>query len=161
MPDDERKETETEKLDRMWGDLLQELRVMQTGAQLTAGFLLTLPFQTEFASLDTYQRTLYLVLVVVAAVTTLLVMSAVAVHRRLSGEHVKERVVTTAHRLTMAVLTAIAVLVTGMVALIFDVVVDRTVALAFAGSIAGTAALLMVVLPNVVLANGASGSKDT
>jgi hypothetical protein len=161
MPDDERKETETEKLDRKWGDLLQELRVMQTGAQLTAGFLLTLPFQTEFASLDTYQRTLYLVLVVVAAVTTLLVMSAVAVHRRLSGEHVKERVVTTAHRLTMAVLTAIAVLVTGMVALIFDVVVDRTVALAFAGSIAGTAALLMVVLPNVVLANGASGSKDT
>ena len=133
---------------------------MQTGAQLTAGFLLTLPFQTEFASLDTYQRTLYLVLVVVAAVTTLLVMSAVAVHRRLSGEHVKERVVTTAHRLTMAVLTAIAVLVTGMVALIFDVVVDRTVALAFAGAVAGTAALLMVVLPNVVLANGAGGSGD-
>ena len=160
MPDDERDETETEKLDRKWGDLLQELRVMQTGAQLTAGFLLTLPFQTEFASLDTYQRTLYLVLVVVAAVTTLLVMSAVAVHRRLSGEHVKERVVTTAHRLTMAVLTAIAVLVTGMVALIFDVVVDRTVALAFAGAVAGTAALLMVVLPNVVLANGASGSGD-
>lgn len=160
MPDDERHETETEKLDRKWGDLLQELRVMQTGAQLTAGFLLTLPFQTEFASLDTYQRTLYLVLVVVAAVTTLLVMSAVAVHRRLSGEHVKERVVTTAHRLTMAVLTAIAVLVTGMVALIFDVVVDRTVALAFAGAVAGTAALLMVVLPNVVLANGASGSAD-
>jgi Family of unknown function (DUF6328) len=160
MPDDERHETETEKLDRKWGDLLQELRVMQTGAQLTAGFLLTLPFQTEFASLDTYQKTLYLVLVVVAAVTTLLVMSAVAVHRRLSGEHVKERVVTTAHRLTMAVLTAIAVLVTGMVALIFDVVVDRTVALAFAGAVAGTAALLMVVLPNVVLANGAGGSGD-
>jgi len=160
MPEDERHETETEKLDRKWGDLLQELRVMQTGAQLTAGFLLTLPFQTEFASLDTFQRTLYLVLVVVAAVTTLLVMSAVAVHRRLSGEHVKERVVTTAHRLTMAVLTAIAVLVTGMVALIFDVVVDRTVALVFAGAVAGTAGLLMVVLPNVVLANGASGSGD-
>ena len=45
MPDDERNDTETEKLDRKWGDLLQEPRVMQTGAQLTAGFLLTLPFR--------------------------------------------------------------------------------------------------------------------
>lgn len=151
---DDRDETETERLDRKWGDLLQELRVMQTGAQLTAGFLLTLPFQTEFAKLDTYQKTLYLVLVIVAAVTTLLVMSAVAVHRRLSGEHVKEKVVTTAHRLTMAVLTAIAVLVTGMVLLIVDVVVDRTVSLVLAGAVAATAVALMVVLPNLVLADG-------
>jgi SNF family Na+-dependent transporter len=154
MPDD-RHETETERLDRKWGDLLQELRVMQTGAQLTAGFLLTLPFQSEFAKLDAYQKTLYLVLVVVAAVTTLLVMSAVAVHRRLSGEHVKEKVVTTAHRITMAVLTAIAVLVTGMVLLIVDVVVDRTVAFVLGGAIAATAVVLMVVLPNLVLADGA------
>jgi hypothetical protein len=156
MSDDhDRDETETERLDRNWGDLLQELRVMQTGAQLTAGFLLTLPFQTEFAKLDTYQRTLYLVLVLVAAVTTLLVMSAVAVHRRLSGEHAKEKVVETAHRLTMAVLTAIAVLVTGMVLLIVDVVVDRTVSFVLGGAVAATAILLMVVLPNLVLADGA------
>ncbi len=37
-----------EQQDRKWEDLLQELRVMQTGAQLTAGFLLTLPFQDVF-----------------------------------------------------------------------------------------------------------------
>jgi hypothetical protein len=152
---EDRDETETERLDRKWGDLLQELRVMQTGAQLTAGFLLTLPFQSEFAKLDSYQKTLYLVLVLVAAVTTLLVMSAVAVHRRLSGEHVKEKVVTTAHRITMAVLTAIAVLVTGMVLLIVDVVVDRTVSFVLGGAIAATAVVLMVVLPNLVLADGA------
>ena len=28
---------------------------MQTGAQLTAGFLLTLPFQPSFADLDSFQ----------------------------------------------------------------------------------------------------------
>ena len=44
-PDKERDETEAEREDRKWEDMLQELRVIQTGAQLTAGFLLTLPFQ--------------------------------------------------------------------------------------------------------------------
>jgi len=42
---DGRSETATEKLDRNWNDLLQELRVAQTGVQLLTGLLLTLPFQ--------------------------------------------------------------------------------------------------------------------
>ncbi len=121
---------------------------MQTGAQLTAGFLLTLPFTTRFDELDTFQVRLYLVLVLLAAVTTALVMSAVAVHRRLSGEHVKERVVAAAHRLTMAVLTTISLLITGMVVLIFDVVVDRTSAIAFGAGVAVAVVLLLVVVPH-------------
>ena len=40
-----RNETDEEQADRKFADILQELRVMQTGVQLTAGFLLTLPFQ--------------------------------------------------------------------------------------------------------------------
>jgi len=40
---DGRSETATEKLDRNWNDLLQELRVAQTGVQLLTGLLLTLP----------------------------------------------------------------------------------------------------------------------
>ena len=150
---DDRQETEDERLDRKWNDLLQELRVMQTGAQLTAGFLLTLPFQTAFADLDTFQRTLYLVLVVLAAVTTALVMSAVAVHRRLSGEHVKERVVAAGHRLTVAVLTTISLLITGMVLLIFDVVLSRTEALVWASAVAAATVLLLVVVPHLLRAD--------
>jgi hypothetical protein len=42
----ERRETSLQRLDRNWADLLQELRVIQTGVQLLAGFLLTQPFQT-------------------------------------------------------------------------------------------------------------------
>ena len=145
--DDDRDETETERLDRKWNDLLQELRVMQTGAQLTAGFLLTLPFQTGFAKLDDFQRGLYLVLVLLAAVTTTLILSAVAVHRALSGEHVKERVVTTAHRLTIGVLTSLGLLITGMVMLIFDVVIDRTFAVVAAVAMAVLFVSLLAVLP--------------
>ena len=58
--DPERDETPTERLDRNWGDLLQELRVSQTGVQLLTGFLLTLPFQSRFAELDRVEQNIYL-----------------------------------------------------------------------------------------------------
>ena len=119
----------------------------ETGAQLTAGFLLTLPFQSSFRSLDTFQTTLYLVLVLDAALTTALVMAPVAIHRRLSGEHVKERLVATAHRLVHGVLAALSVLLTGMVVLIFDVVLDRPVALGVGAVLAAVLAVLLVLLP--------------
>lgn len=144
----DRNETEDERLDRKWNDLLQELRVMQTGAQLTAGFLLTLPFQSSFSDLDAFQTRLYLTLVLLAAATTALVMSAVAVHRRLSGEHVKERVVVAAHRITIGVLTTISLLITGMVLLIFDVVLERSLALVWTGGIAALVLGLVVAVPH-------------
>ena len=144
---DGRDESEEERLDRKWNDLLQELRVMQTGAQLTAGFLLTLPFQQTFADLDSFAKTLYLVLVLLAALTTALVMTPVAIHRRLSGKHIKERVVDSAHRLVYAVLTCLALLVSGMVLLIFDVVVDRSAALVASGATLLVIVVLLVGLP--------------
>ncbi|GAB3199431.1 hypothetical protein GCM10027062_16070 [Nocardioides hungaricus] len=143
-----RDESEEERLDRKFDDLLQELRVMQTGAQLTAGFLLTLPFQDRFADLDRFQVGLYLALVLLSALTTALVMTPVAIHRRLSGRHVKERVVASAHRLVYGVIACIALLVAGMVLLIFDVVVARTWAAVAAGAIAGVLALLLLALPH-------------
>ena len=144
---DGRDETEDERLDRKFNDLLQELRVMQTGAQLTAGFLLTLPFQSSFQDLDDFATGLYLVLVLLAAVATTLVMGPVAIHRRLSGHHIKERIVASAHRIVYAVLTCVALLVTGMVMLIFDVVLDRTYAVVAAAGIAALALALLVLLP--------------
>ena len=150
--DDERRrsgrdESEEERLDRKFNDLLQELRVMQTGAQLTAGFLLTLPFQEKFEELDDFQVGLYLVLVLLAALCTALVMAPVAIHRRLSGRHVKERVVKSAHRIVYGVIACISLLVAGMVLLIWDVVVDRTWAGIAAAGIGGVLVLLLLALP--------------
>lgn len=142
-----RDETVDERLDRKFNDLLQELRVMQTGAQLTAGFLLTLPFQEKFEDLDDFQVGLYLALVLLAALSTALVMGPVAIHRHLSGRHVKERVVTSAHRIVNGVIACISLLVGGMVLLIWDVVIDRTWAAVAAGVIAVVLVLLLVALP--------------
>jgi len=145
-----RDETPEERQDRKWGDILQELRVMQTGAQLTAGFLLTLPFQPSFADLDSFQVRLYLALVLLAALTTALVMTPVAVHRRLSGEHVKERLVLTAHWSLWGVLTCISLLLVGMPVLIYDVVVGRSTSLLVGGVLGVVLVVLIVVLPRLL-----------
>lgn len=151
-PDPGRNETMEERLDRKWDDLLQELRVMQTGVQLTAGFLLTLPFQESFQDLDTVQRRVYLALVVLAGLTTALVLAPVAVHRSLSGRHVKQRLVSAAHQVVGIVLTSIGLLITGSVFFIFDIVVNRATALTVSSGVAVTVVLLLVVLPWRLLA---------
>jgi hypothetical protein len=56
--EDERDETPLEKLDRQWNELLQELRVSQTGVQLLTAFLLSLPFQSRFQSITHPKRAL-------------------------------------------------------------------------------------------------------
>lgn len=148
---DGRNETPEERLDRLWDDLLQELRVMQTGAQLTAGFLLTLPFQQRFAGLDHAQRGLFLGLVVLALLTTALIMTAIAVHQRLSGRHIKERVVATGRRLMSGILTTLSLLIIGISVLMFDLVVDRWVALTVGVLFGVVLAGLLLVLPRAVL----------
>jgi hypothetical protein len=74
-------------------------------------------------------------------------MAPVAIHRRLSGHHVKERLVVSAHLLVHGVLTCIGLLVTGMVLLIFDMVVDRTWAVVAAACVAAVIVALLLVLP--------------
>lgn len=138
-----RHETRNEQRDRNWNDLLQELRVMQTGTQITAGFLLTLPFQQRFEELDQRGVTLYLALVVLAAIATSMMLVPVAVHRQLFGLQVKDKLVATGHRIVALVLGLIALLLTGTTALIFYVVAGNAEA-ALAGGVG--ALLLLCVL---------------
>ncbi|MDN4162411.1 DUF6328 family protein [Nocardioides abyssi] len=150
-----RDETREERLDRKWADLLQELRVMQTGTQLLAGFLLTLPFQETFwERLDRYQHGVYLALVVVALVTTLLVTTPIAVHRRITGQHVKERLVTSGQRTMQGVLACIGLMVGLLSFFIFDVVAGPWAGVAAAVVLSALAAVLLAVVPRR-LADGA------
>jgi hypothetical protein len=71
MDDGRPGETNEQRADRNFGELLQELRVAQTGVQLLFGFLLTVPFQAHFTRTDQWQRTLVvvaLILLVLAVV---------------------------------------------------------------------------------------------
>jgi hypothetical protein len=146
-PADDRDESHDEKLDRNWDELLQELRITQTGLQLLSGFLLTLPFTQVFAGLDDAQQGLYLALVLIASVAVGLNLTPVMLHRRVFGDHVKERVVGVGHLVSQAVIVAIALLVTGTATLIFSVVLSWTVGLVVGAALVVVLSAMLLVLP--------------
>jgi hypothetical protein len=151
---DGRKETPNERADRNWNELLQELRVMQTGVQILTGFLLTLPFQPTFADLDDYQRTVYLALVVTSVIATALIVAPVSVHRSLFRQQMKRHIVTLADRLTRVALAVLALVITGASLLVFDVVVGRTEGIVVGASVLVALAIVWVVLPEVLRRRG-------
>ena len=138
IPGDGRSETAVQRADRNWNDIMQELRAVQTGTQIITGFLLAVAFQPKFDTLDDYEVTLYLVLMVLAGFATLLGLAPVIMHRQLFGRQQKRRLVRTANRLLLILLVVVSLLAAGVVSLVFDVVMGRIagfIALATAGTI--------------------------
>ena len=125
-------ETPSERADRNWNELMQELRVMQTGTQILSGFLLAVAFQPRFAELDDLQRALYVTLVLLAATATVLALTPVGLHRMLFQERRKIQLVRVTNRLVKGNLIVIGAVTVGVVALILDVAVDRTTAIVVA-----------------------------
>ncbi|HEY8699955.1 MAG TPA: DUF6328 family protein [Arthrobacter sp.] len=142
-----RNETREEQLDRNWGELLQELRVLQTGVQILAGFLLTLPFQQRFGQLDSFQVGLYLVNVVIATLTTACILLPVSVHRRLFRKRLKETLVSSADLITKIALGGVGMLSVGTASLVFDVTAGRVVGLTVGGILLAILAILMIYVP--------------
>jgi hypothetical protein len=122
VPGDGRNESVNQQMDRNWNELVQELRVLQTGVQILAGFLLTIPFQERFKTLDDYQIRLYLANVVLAALTTAVILLPVSVHRRLFRKQLKKTLVSSADRIAKVALAGVALLSTGTASLVFAVV---------------------------------------
>jgi tetrahydromethanopterin S-methyltransferase subunit G len=136
-----RNETVEQQMDRNWGELLQELRVLQTGVQLLAGFLLTLPFQERFEGLGDFEVNLYLATVCLAAVTTALILLPVSVHRRLFRKRLKSALVAAADRIAKLALAGVSLLSVATTMLVFSVVAGRD-----AGITAGVVLLTLLAL---------------
>jgi len=151
---DGRDETPNERADRNWTDVLQELRVLQTGTQILTGFLLAIAFQPSFGDLDDAQRTFYLLLVVLAALSAIVALAPVALHRMLFGRREKRTVVVYGHAALITSLLTVSLLLVGVVAFVFDVVLGVAAAWVV-GIVAGTVlVILWVVVPLVLRARG-------
>jgi len=133
-------ETQAQLADRHWAEILQELRVTQTGTQILTGFLLTLAFQTRFTDLNQLQIDMYLALVVVAAITTALALAPVALHRVLFRQGVKERMVRIGDVILRITLGGVAAVLVGTILLIFSVVAGLVPAI-----IAASATLIVIL----------------
>ncbi|SCD51863.1 hypothetical protein GA0115251_110146 [Streptomyces sp. TverLS-915] len=119
-----RSETREERADRKWADLLQELRVAQTGVQILFGFLLTVVFQQRFTTLSDTDRMIYVVTVVLGAATTGALVAPVSFHRLLSGQRLKPETVRWAGRLTLVGLALLLATMASSMLLILRVVVS-------------------------------------
>lgn len=140
-------EDEHEKLTRNLNELLQELRVMQTGVQILTGFLLTVPFTDKFGDLDTFQKTVYLGVLCGSVLATGLIVAPVAFHRTLFRQGEREWIVEAANNAARHGLIALAATTAGVVWLVFDVVVGGPVSHIAALTAISVFALLWGVLP--------------
>src|SRR5215210_5832314 len=93
-PLSERNETELERCDRHLAELMQEVRVAQTGVQVLFGFLLTVPFTTRFDASTAFQRAVYLGTVLAAGAAAMLLIAPTSHHRLLFRCGDKEHLVT-------------------------------------------------------------------
>ena len=115
-------ETEAERDDRNLIELLQELRVAGLGVQVLFGFLLSIPFTSKFASLSHAQRGLYVLTLVLTAVTTALLLAPVAYHRLVFRRHRKGQLVRDANILAILGLAGVGLDISAAVLLVVSYV---------------------------------------
>lgn len=142
-----RHETGEERADRRWADLLQELRVAQTGVQILFGFLLTVVFQQRFTQLSDTDRHIYVVTVVLGAATTGALIGPVSMHRLLTGRRLKAETVVWASRLTVLGLVLLLCAMASSLLLILRVAIHDSGAAWLVGAMVVWFLLCWFVLP--------------
>ena len=144
-------ESARERMDRNWNELLQELRVAQTGVQILTVFLLTLPFQPAFTDLADSRTYVYVGVLLSAMTSMLLLLTPVALHRALFRRGLKPWLVRAANIITRAGLVLLVAANVGAVWLVLDVVLGVGAASTAAGLLAGLVTIGWIVLPAWVL----------
>ena len=151
-----RDETPEERADRRWTDLLQELRVAQTGVQILFGFLLAVVFQPRFAELSDTDRTIYVVTVMLGSATAAALIGPVSYHRLLTGRRLKPQTVTWASRMTLVGLVLLFCTMCSALLLILRVALHNSVALWLVGGMALWFLICWFVFPAWALARSSS-----
>lgn len=128
-------EDEGEKLDRQLLELLNELRVALPGVQVLFAFLLIVPFQNRFEMITGFQKDLYFVTLLLAAVSTALLIAPTAYHRAILHLHEKDRVIALGTKLAIAGLACLALAMIGAITLICDLLFSDTTAIVVAAGL--------------------------
>jgi hypothetical protein len=142
-----RDESESERLDRNLGELLQELRVALPGVQVLFAFLLAVPFQQNFTKINGFERDVYFATLLFTALSAILLIAPSSYHRMTFRLQQKRELIHLANRFTIAGLTCLALAMTGAIVLITDVLFGGIVTAIVGTCTAVTFAGLWYVLP--------------
>ena len=150
-------EDEGERLDRELIELLNELRVVMPGVQVLFGFLLTVPFQQRFSTVDDFQRIVYFVTLLLTAASAAFLMGPSAFHRLTFREGQKPYLIALGTRQTIAGMGLLALAMNGALLLLTDVLFGATTV---AITVAGTTALFAWLWFGLAWRRKASGKKE-
>lgn len=145
-----RAEDTAQRLDRHWIELLQELRVAQTGVQILFAFLLVVAFSGPFQEADGFTHTVFAATLVVTAMATGLLIAPVSVHRLVYRRLLRHELVNAASRMAMGGLLLMLLAVAGALLLALDVVLPRGLAVVIVIVVVGWFAVFWYVVPLVV-----------
>ncbi|MEV7028244.1 DUF6328 family protein [Kitasatospora sp. NPDC093558] len=140
-------ESPAARADRRLIELLQELRVLQTGVQIVFAFLLGVAFTPRFAALGDPEQDVYVTTLLLAVLASAVFATPVALHRGLFRHPGKERIVRVSVRFAQLGLVLLASALSGAVLLVLDVVLGTALALAITAVVALVFAGLWFVLP--------------
>lgn len=140
-------ESRSEQADRRWNELLQEVRVVQTGAQILFGFLLSVAFTDRFSTLSTFERGLYIAAVCFGASATGTLVGVVVLHFAVSGQKRKPELVSVARRLVLFGVALLAVTVACVLTLLLHVVTSGYVVWVTTVVVLAWFAVCWIVLP--------------
>jgi len=150
-------EDEGERLDRELIELLNELRVVMPGVQVLFGFLLTVPFQQRFETIDDFQRIVYFTTLLLTAASAAFLMGPSAFHRLTFREGQKPYLVRLGTRQTIVGMALLALAMNGVLLLLTDILFHTTTV---AVVIAATAGLFGWLWFGLALRRRASGSTE-
>lgn len=153
---DGRDESPTERLDRQFEDLLQELRVSQAGVQILFAFLLGIAFTPVFADLADWQRDVYIGTLITTVLATILFVGPVSYHRIVFRQQLRASLVSSSNVMAIGGLVFLMLAMCGAVLLVVSVVLGRTWAM---WTTAGVAAAFIVVWYAVPVARRRRGQR--
>lgn len=140
-------ETEQERLNRNMNELLQELRVSQTGVQILFAFLLAIPFTQRFKEVTALDRDVYFATVLLSGMASVFFIGPVSFHRLLFHRKEKARLIITSNWMAIVGLACLAAAMVGVVFFITDFLFSGIAAAVAAGCFATVFVILWYALP--------------
>ncbi|MFD3998704.1 DUF6328 family protein [Streptomyces sp. NPDC058548] len=110
------------KFDKAYAELLQEVRVAQTGVQFLLGFLMTLAFTPRFQTLSVAQEYQYVLTLMLAFAAAALLTTPAPFHRVVFRHGLKHRLLSISHGLAIVGLVLLMLSMTSALLLVVAVV---------------------------------------
>lgn len=140
-------ESEKERLDRNFQELLQGLRVALPGVQVLFAFLLILPFQQGYVKVTPFQEKVYFGTLICTAIASACLIAPPVRHRLLFRQGVKDWILFNSNTVVTIGFVFLAIAISGAILLISDFIYDSTAAVIATALIGASLAWFWFISP--------------